>query len=379
VDYEISQRQETLREEAVKFIQAEFPRDLPPGWMKAFLPKVNRANLLGIAVDRRYGGQGHDFLTAELIVEAIGARDWFAAAMVTYLNSLVIQPLALGGSEAQKKKWLVPALKGELLSAYALTEPDAGSDAAALKASAELRGSEWILNGRKIFITSADEAEYCVIFARTDPPQAGHPSSGISAFFVETGQLGYQVLQRMPTMGLEGSPTCELRLENVRAPADNLLGKRGAGFEIAMRALNVGRIGVGGTAIGASDWAIRETIGFLKGRQQFGQPLSEFQGIRFTITDLKCELEGARQIVRRAAWKLGQGKNGATEVAMAKLVATELAVKIGIECQRLMGGYGYLRSQQIERMVRDCIAFSIYEGTSNVQRLTIAKELFDRC
>ena len=380
MDFELAPHQEAIKKVARDFVKSEFSQAVSQSGKedvdRNILKKAGALGLLGITADPQYGGSGLDMLTYAVLIDEVSRVWWPAGALFSYVNSLNAFPLSEAGDHRQKQEYLVSTLSGDKLGSYALSEPDAGSDAASIKTKAELKGSTWIINGRKRFITNASIADYCIVFARTD--KGSKPSQGISAIIVDTKQPGFQVEQAYLKMGLDSSPTCEVVLENAEEPEENLLGARGEGFKLAMKTLDIGRIGVAASAVGASQWALERTIEYVKQRKQFGQPIATFQGIQFIIADLVSRVEAARLLAYKAAWLKSQGKPFTKEASMAKLYATEGAVEVGIACQKLFGGYGYMKEFLIERMVRDVIAYTLFEGTSNIQRLIIVKELLLR-
>ncbi len=379
MDFAFTSEQEAMRKLARDFVKNEFlPRatqfDEKREVAVELVKKAAELGLTGITIDLEYGGSGLDYLTYAVIIDEISRNWWPAGALFSYINTLNAFPLREAGDERQKQEYLVPTIKGEKFGSYALTEPEYGSDAANLKTRAELKGNTWVINGRKRFITHANIADYSIVFVRTDTTPK--PSAGVSAIIVDTAQPGFQIEKVESKMGLDSSPTCEVVFENAEAPSENLLGKRGEGFKLAMKTLDLGRIGVAASAAGAADWALRYTAEYLKQRQQFGQPLAMFQGIQFTLADLACEVEASRLLAYKAAWLKSQDSPLTTKAAsIAKLYATERAVATGIACQKLLGGFGYMKEGLMERMVRDVIAYTIFEGTSNIQRLVITKEM----
>jgi alkylation response protein AidB-like acyl-CoA dehydrogenase len=290
-------------------------------------------------------------------------------------NTVACEPILLFGSDEQKRAWLPQMAAGDVTGAFALTEPSSGSDAASLKTSARRYGQEYVISGTKVFITNIGEAGVYVVFARTgEEPRAG----GVSAFLVPAGAPGVRVGQIFTKMGLNGSPTGELVLEEARIPAANLLGEEGRGFAIAMRALDAGRIGISGQALGIAGATLDEALRFTTDREQFGQPVARFQGVGFMLADMATRLEAARQLAYHAAALCTQGKPFTREASIAKLFCTDAAMEIAIDGVQLAGGYGFIEDYPFERHFRDAKALQIYEGTNQVQRVVIARDVLGR-
>jgi butyryl-CoA dehydrogenase len=282
---------------------------------------------------------------------------------------LCCAPIFEFGTEEQKQKYLVPLAKGEKLGAFGLTEPNAGTDAVGQQTKAVLEGDHYILNGSKIFITNASHADTFIVFAMTDKAKG---IKGISAFIVEKEFEGFSIGKKELKMGIRGSATCELIFENVKVPKENLLGKEGKGFSIAMKTLDGGRIGIAAQALGIAQGAIDETIKYVKERKQFGKSLSKFQNTQFELADMQTRTDAARLLVYRAAFRKDNGLPYSKEAAMAKLYAAETSMWVTTKAVQLHGGYGYTREYPVERMMRDAKITEIYEGTSEVQKMVIA-------
>lgn len=334
--------------------------------------KMNRYGFMGIPIPREYGGQGCDTLTYIMCVEELSKVCGTTGIIVATHTSLCCGPIKNHGTEEQKEKYLVPLAKGELLGAFGLTEPGAGTDASGQQTSAVLDGDNYILNGSKIFITNGGKADIFIIMAMTDKSQG---TKGISAFIVEKNFPGFSIGKKELKMGIRGSSTTELVFENCIVPKENLLGKVGKGFSIAMETLDGGRIGVAAQALGIAQGAIDETIKYTKERKQFGRSISAFQNTQFQIADMQTRVEAARLLVYKAARAKDSGKRHSVESAMAKLFASETAMDVTTRCVQLHGGYGYTREYPVERMMRDAKITEIYEGTSEVQRMVIAGSL----
>jgi butyryl-CoA dehydrogenase len=290
-------------------------------------------------------------------------------------TSVGTYPIYQFGTEEQKQKYLVPLAKGEKIGAFAITEPEAGSDVAAGKTTAVKDGDEWVINGTKIFITNGGVAGSVIVMAATDPSK-GH--RGLSTFIVEKGTEGFTLGSLENTMGINASDTSELVFENCRVPAENMLGKEGEGFKIAMIALDGGRIGIGAQALGIAQAALEESIKYSREREQFGRPISKFQAIQWMIADMATEIDAARYLIYRAAYLKDRVKRFGKEAAMAKMYASETARRASIKAIQIHGGYGYTKDYPVERFFRDAKITEIYEGTNEIHRIVIASELLKK-
>jgi alkylation response protein AidB-like acyl-CoA dehydrogenase len=329
-------------------------------------------DLMGMLVPSRYGGAGLDHLGFTISVEELAQACASTAVIVDVHNSVATEPIVLFGSEEQKRRWLPRLASGEVLGAFALTEPAAGSDAASLETVARRHGAEWVLSGRKVFITNVGQAGMYLVFARTGP---GERAAGISAFIVPADTEGVEVGQVFDKMGLHGSATGELVLEEARVPHANLLDAEGGGFRIAMRALDSGRIGISGQAMGIAAAAVAEATQHAREREQFGRPVGTFEGVTFMLADMATTLMAGRQMTYNAAALCSAGKPFTREAAMAKLFCTDGAMTIATDALQVAGGYGYVVDNPFERHFRDAKALQIYEGTNQVQRVVIARQL----
>ncbi len=335
--------------------------------------KMAKVGMLGIPFPRKYGGQGGTYFQYVNAVEELGVACATTSIILSAHTSLCASPIYEFGTEEQKQKYLLPLNKGEKIGAFGLTEPNAGTDAAGQQTTAVLEGDHYILNGSKIFITNAGYADIYIVFAMTDREKG---LKGISAFIVESGFEGFSVGKKELKLGIKGSSTCELIFENCKVPKENLLGREGRGFKIAMITLDGGRIGVAAQALGIAQGAYNEAVKYVKERKQFKRPLSAFQNTQFAIAEMKTKIEAARLLVYRAAYKKGNKEPYSQEAAMAKLFASETAMEVTTRAVQLHGGYGYTREYAVERMMRDAKITEIYEGTSEVQKMVIsAKEL----
>ena len=339
--------------------------------------KMAKAGFLGIPVPKEYGGQGCDPLTYAMCVEELSKVCGTTGVIVSAHTSLCCDPIMTYGTEEQKQKYLVPLAKGEKIGAFGLTEPGAGTDAQGQQTKAVLDGDEWVLNGSKIFITNGKEADVYVIFAVTDvvTDAKGRSKKMISAFIVEKGTPGFTFGTKEKKMGIRGSSTYELIFTDCRIPKENLLGKEGKGFGIAMHTLDGGRIGIASQALGLAEGALERTIEYVKERKQFGRAIGAFQNTQFQLADMATKVQAAQLLVYKAAMAKATQKVYSVEAAMAKLYAAEVAMEVTTKAVQLHGGYGYIREYDVERMMRDAKITEIYEGTSEVQRMVISGSL----
>jgi len=337
----------------------------------ALIRSAFELGLMGIEIGEEYGGAAGSMMMVTLAVEAISRVDASSAIIVDVQNTLVNYPISRYGSDAQKEHYLGKLTK-DVVGAYALSEPGSGSDAFGLATRAERRGDHWILTGRKMWITNGAEAGIFVIFANADPA-AGH--RGITAFVVERGFKGFAVGRKEDKLGIRASSTTELILDGCEVPAENVLGPVGQGYRIAIDTLNGGRIGIGAQMIGVARGALDATIAYVKERQQFGKSVAEFQGVQFQLAQAATELEAARLMVYNAARLRDAGHDVQKEGAMAKLFSSQVCERVTSLCVELFGGYGYTKDFPVEKFYRDAKIGTIYEGTSNMQLQTIAKQL----
>lgn len=335
--------------------------------------KMKKTGLFGIPVPKEYGGQGGTNQMYSMAVEELSRACATTGVVVSAHTSLCVAPILENGTEEQKQYYIPKLASGEWLGAFGLTEPNAGTDAAMQQTTAVLDGDSWVLNGNKIFITNAGYAHVYVVFAMTDKSLG---TKGISAFIVEKGTPGFSFGKKEKKMGIRGSATCELIFENCRIPKENLLGKEGKGFVIAMKTLDGGRIGIASQALGIAQGAMDETIRYTKERKQFGKSIAAFQNTQFQMADLETKVQAARLLVRSAAYKKDNGIPYSADAAMCKLFAAETAMEVTTKAVQFHGGYGYTREYPVERMMRDAKITEIYEGTSEVQRMVIAGKLF---
>ena len=351
-------------------IAADLDRD--SSFPHEIIKKMAELDLFALPFSEEYGGTGDGYMGYVIAVEEISRA--CASTGITYAAhcSIGTAPVYLFGTEEQKKKWVTPCARGEMLAAFGLTEPDAGSDAGGTKTTAVLEKGEWLINGSKCFITNATHAGVAIITAVTEPGQGVH---GISSFIIPTDTPGYTVSAPYEKLGLKASDTAEIVLENVRLPEHFLLGKRGEGFKQFMEVLDGGRISIGAMSVGIAQACLDAALAYAKERKQFGRPISKFQAIQFKLADMATTIELARLAVYQAAWLKDQGLPYTRQSAMAKLFASETAVKAALEAIQIFGGYGYTREYPVERYLRDAKLMEIGEGTSEIQRLVIARQL----
>ena len=337
--------------------------------------KMGKIGLMGIPIPTQYGGAGGTNMMYGMAVEELSRVCGTTGVVLSAHTSLCAAPILENGTEEQKMKYLPKLASGEWIGAFGLTEPNAGTDAAGQHTTAVLDGEEWVLNGSKIFITNGGYAHVYIIIAMTDKSMG---TKGISAFIVEKGTPGFSIGKKEMKMGIRGSATTELIFENCRIPKDNLLGKIGGGFAIAMKTLDGGRIGIAAQALGIAQGAMDETVKYTKERKQFGRSISQFQNTQFQMADLETKVQAARLLVRSAHYKKDNGIPYSVDAAMAKLFCAETAMEVTTKAVQFHGGYGYTREYPVERMMRDAKITEIYEGTSEVQRMVIAGKLFKK-
>jgi butyryl-CoA dehydrogenase len=337
--------------------------------------KMGKLGLMGIPVPAEYGGAGGTNVMYGMAVEELSRVCGTTGVILSAHTSLCVNPIMEFGTEEQKKKYLPKLASGEWVGAFGLTEPNAGTDAAGQQTTAVLDGDEWIINGSKIFITNGSYAHVFVIFAMTDKSLG---TKGISAFIIEKDTPGFSIGKKEKKMGIRGSATTELIFEDCRIPKDNLLGQLGKGFKIAMMTLDGGRIGIAAQALGIAQGAMDETVKYTKERKQFGRSISQFQNTQFQMADMETKVQAARLLVRNAHYNKDHGMPYSVAAAMAKLFCAETAMEVTTKAVQFHGGYGYTREYPVERMMRDAKITEIYEGTSEVQRMVIAGNLFKK-
>jgi alkylation response protein AidB-like acyl-CoA dehydrogenase len=377
MDFQLNEGQQLIRQMVREFAEKELAPlaaelDREERFPAETIDKMARLDLFALPFSEAYGGTGDGYLAYAVAVEEISRA--CASTGITYAAhcSIGTGPIYLFGTEEQKKRWVAPCARGEMLAAFGLTEPEAGSDAGGTRTTAVLEGDQWVINGSKCFITNASRAGVAVITAVTEP---GLGTRGISAFIVPTDTPGYKASPPYKKLGLRASDTAEIVLEDLRVPQENLLGKRGEGFKLFMAALDGGRISIGALSVGIAQACLDAALAYAKERHQFGRPISEFQAIQFKLADMATSVELSRLAVYRAAWLKDKGLPFTRESAMAKLFASETAVRAALEAIQIYGGYGYTADYPVERYLRDAKLMEIGEGTSEIQRLVIAREL----
>ena len=378
MDFELPESHKLLRETVREFALREVkPRardwDREERFPIEMMPKLAELGLLGIKIPEAYGGAGLDMLAYAICVEEIARVDGSLALTVASHNGLGTGHILAVGTEEQKRKYLTRAAAGEWLAAWALTEPGSGSDSAGMKTTARREGDHWVLRGSKMFITQGSVGGFCVVLARTrfDVPA----QRGITAFIVETSTPGYSASKKLEKYGCRSSDTVEITLDDVRVPDSERLGEVDAGFRDTMRILDNGRVSIAAMALGLGRGAQEMAVNYAKERQAFGRPIAEFQSLQFMLADAKTELEAAALMTYRAAWLADQGRRFTEEASMAKLFASEVATRACNAALQIHGGYGYTREFDVERHLRDVKLCEIGEGTSQVQRMVIAKNL----
>jgi alkylation response protein AidB-like acyl-CoA dehydrogenase len=377
ISLELTPEQEAIRQMVREFAEAEIRPvvsyyDETQEFPHQLFAKMGELGLLGILVPPEYGGAGLGYMEFALIIEELARVCPAIALSVAAHNGLCTNHILSFGSEELKRRYLPELASGKALGAWALTEPGSGSDAAALRTTARREGDVYILNGSKSFTTHGGAGSIAVVMALTDPQRGRH---GVSAFVLEKGMPGFSAGKKENKLGMRASDTTTLLLDNVRVPAENLIGTEGEGYRQALYVLDGGRISIAALAVGLAQGALEHALQYALQRQQFGQPLVEFQAIQMKLARLSTELEAARLLTYRAAWLRQQGRSVRLEAAQAKLFASELAVRAAEEAVQIFGGYGYVKDYPVEKLYRDAKLLTIGEGTSEIQRLIIARQL----
>ena len=378
MNFQLTKEQEFVRKMVREFAETEVEPiaadiDKEHRFPVETVEKMAKYGMMGIPFPKEYGGAGGDEVAYAITVEELARVCGSTAVIVSAHTSLCCWPIYKFGTEDQKKKYLPDLLAGKTLGAFGLTEPNAGTDAAGQQTRADLDGDEYVLNGAKVFITNGGYADIFVVMAMTDKSKGTR--GGISAFIVEKGDPGFSIGKTEDKMGIHGSSTTELIFQNCRIPKDRLLAKVGQGFKVAMSTLDGGRIGIASQALGLAQGAFDVTVEYMKSRKQFGRRLSQFQALQFEMAEMKTRIEAARLLVYKAAFLEDAGSDYGEAAAMAKLFAAETAMAVTTKCVQFHGGYGYTADYPVERMMRDAKITEIYEGTSEVQRMVIAKSL----
>src|SRR5512146_1129553 len=375
--FELTDEQRMIQETARNFAQKEvLPRaadlDETGRFPEELVRQMGELGFMGIAVPEEYGGAGMDNICYAIAMEEIARACASSAVIMSVNNSLVCDPLLKFGTEEQKKKYLVPLASGKKLGCFGLTEPGAGSDAGSQKTTAVRAGDQYVVNGTKNFITNAPEADFCILFAMTDKEKK---HKGISTFILDMTSPGVTVGKHEIKMGIKASPTASIILEDVKIPAACRLANEGDGFKVAMGTLDGGRIGIAAQAIGIARASLEDALAYAKERKQFGQPIAEFQAIQWMLADMATEIDAARLLAYRAAWLKDRKARHSKESAMAKLYASETAMRAGVKGIQIHGGYGYIKEYPAERHFRDAKITEIYEGTSEIQRMIISSAM----
>ena len=343
---------------------------------RSLVTKLGELGFLGMLIPEEYDGLGVDTLTYLLALEEIAAVDASAAVLMSVHNSLPTQMILRWGSEEQKQRYLRPMARGEMLGAFALSEPDAGSDAASLRAQATRDGDDWILEGTKSWVTSGSHADVILVMARTDTPADRRGARGIGTFIVTPDMAGFSVGKKEDKMGLRSSPTVQLIFDGMRVPAANLLGDPFQGFVYAMQSLDNGRLGISAQSIGIARAALEASVAYAAERRQFGKAIREFEAIQFKLADMTTRVAAARALLHAAATAKDRGETITQFSSMSKLFSSETAMYVTTEAIQIFGGYGYIKEYPVERLFRDAKVTEIYEGTSEIQRIVIARGLY---
>ena len=377
MDFALTEEQRMIRDTAAAFVANEVKpyaqqMDRDAVYPGELVRRLGALGFMGMCVPLEFGGAGTDFVSYVIAMEEI-AKGWASLSVVMSVNnSLICAPLHRFGSAEQKSRFLAPLARGQWLGCYALTEPGAGSDAGSIQTRAKRVGADYVLTGNKIFTTNGSHADIAIVYAVTDPAQG---KNGISAFLVETNTPGFVVGKLEDKLGLRSSDTASITLDNCLVPQNNLLGKAGDGLRIALATLDAGRVGIAAQALGIAQGCLEESLAHAKERQQFGQPIANFQAIQWMLADMATEIDAARLMTYRAALLAQAGKSFTKEAAMAKLFASEACNRIAYKALQIFGGYGYIKDFAVERFFRDARITTLYEGTSEIQRLVIARSL----
>ncbi|MBI2684950.1 MAG: acyl-CoA dehydrogenase [Acidobacteria bacterium] len=377
MDFSYTDEQRQLRRAVREFAEAEIQPhvrvwDEASEFPSAVVKKCGEMGLMGSIFPEEYGGTGYGYIEYALIIEELARVDPSVALIVAAHTSLCSNHLYIAGNEEQKKKYLPKLASGEWIGSWSLTEPEAGSDAGGTRTVAVHNSDGWVINGAKTFTTNAHYAQLCVAMAATDRSKSHH---GISAFLVESGTTGFRAGKKEDKLGMRASDTGEVIFSNCRLPASALLGQAGEGFIDALRVLDGGRISIAALSVGIAQGAFDAALKYSKQRKQFGRFISEFQAIQFKLADMATEIDAARLLVQRACWMKNQGRPVNRESAMAKLYASEIAVRVCNEAVQIHGGYGFTKDYPVEKFYRDVKLMTIGEGTSEIQKLVIARQL----
>ncbi len=377
MNFDLTEEQAAVQEMARHFAQSKVKPlaaslDREARYPEELVLEMKALKLMGVCIPESYGGAGMDMVAYVLALEEISKACASTAVIMSVNNSLTCEPIYRFGTENQKQKFLIPLATGEKLGCYALTEPEAGSDAANQKTTATRKGKSFLLNGTKQFITNGYEADLAIVYAMTDPSKG---KKGISAFIVDTKTPGFKITKKERKLGIRGSSCVQIVLENVEVPEENLLYEEGEGYKVALSTLEVGRIGIAAQANGIGAAALEISLKYAKEREQFGKPIAEFQAIQWMLADMAVRLDAARLLTYKAAEMKSEDKRTSVESSQAKLFASEMCMKNAWASVQIHGGYGYIEDYDAERLFRDAKITEIYEGTSEIQRLLIATHL----
>lgn len=377
MDFALSQDHELLRQSVRDFAEKEgrptaAERDEHMQWPDALVKKMGQLGFLGVSVPEEYGGAGMDNISYAIVIEELSRVDASLGVIASVNNSLVCYGIEQFGTEAQKQDFLIPLASGTMLGAFSLSEPGAGSDAASQKTTAVREGDEYVINGVKNWVTNGDHADTIILMTMTDPSK-GH--RGITAFLIDTHAPGCSVVKVENKLGIRSAHSSQMAYDNYRVPLSRRLGEEGQGFKIAMTILNAGRIGIASQALGIAQGAYEAALEYAKVREQFGQPIAEFQAVGFTLADMATRIKAARLLTYEAAWRKDQHMDYISAAAMAKLFASETAMWTATKAIQVHGSNGYSKEYPVERYFRDAKITEIYEGTSEIQRLVISREI----
>lgn len=377
MNFNLSSEQQLIKQTAADFALDELlkdvvERDIKKIWPSDQISKMGELGFMGMMVSEEWGGSGLDTISYCIAMEEISKIDASAGVIMSVNNSLVCYLLEKYASDIIKDKYLIKLAKGEKLGAFSLSEPQSGSDASNMNTLARLDGDSYILNGTKNWVTNGINCDYALVFALTQK-DVGH--RGISCFLIEKSFSGFDTGKPEEKLGIRSSDTCELYFDNVRIPKENLIGLEGDGFKIALSTLDGGRIGIASQALGIAQASLESSIKYSKERVQFNKPIASNQGIQFKLADMAMEIEASRLLIYKAAQAKDSGENYGHIASMAKVFSSEVAMKASIQCVQIHGGYGYIKETGVERLMRDAKITQIYEGTSEIQRVVIAREL----
>ena len=380
MNFQLTEEQILIQKTARAFADNELApgvveRDDKKIWPREGVKQMGELGFMGMMVEQKWGGGGMDSISYTIAMEEISRVEASSGVVMSVNNSLVCYLLEKFGSDFLKEKYLKPLASGKKLGAFSLSEPQSGSDASNMRTIAKKEGDHYIISGTKNWVTNGINSNYVILFAVTEK---GIGYKGVSCFIVEKGWDGLETGKPENKLGIRASDTCELYFDNVKVPVENLIGKEGEGFTIALVILDAGRIGIASQAIGIAQASLNASVSYSRERIQFGKPIAKNQAIQFKIADMAMEIEAARLLIRQAAWKKDQKQNYGHIASMAKVYASEVAMRASTQCVQIHGGFGYMRESGIERLMRDAKITQIYEGTSEIQRIVIARELLKK-